>query len=73
MANADTRMLDWLEEQNRKEINSGRCVFRWSKLGRGWRLHETGGEHSFLSVREAIAWAMEHQDDTNLCEEKQDG
>lgn len=58
MKYTDTEMLNWLETQNNKEIYTGRCVWRWSRTGRGWRLHETSGE-GFNSVREAIEKAME--------------
>lgn len=58
----DTEMLDWLEEQNRRSLYTGQCLFRWSVTGRGWRLHETSGgpneEPTFNTVREAIADAM---------------
>ncbi len=55
----DTELLDWLEAQNKKAKYSGRCVFRWSGEGRGWRLHETKLEYGSASVRQAIINAIE--------------
>lgn len=57
----DKEMLDWLEKQNKKTQYTGKCTFRWSSNGRGWRLHET--EDSFKrkvhdTVRAAITEAM---------------
>lgn len=54
----DAEMLDWLEAQNAKAEYTGRCMFRWSETGRGWRLHEAPAGGAFASVREAIADAM---------------
>ena len=54
---SDTEMIDWLEAQNAKAKYTGRCLFRWSTCGRGWRLHESNRE-GFQSVRQAIRWAM---------------
>ena len=65
--NTDKDMLDWLEVQNAKKLCSGRCAFRWSTTGRGWRLHEMperdsvilrDNEKTFGTVREAIDFAM---------------
>ncbi len=50
----DTEMIDFLEELNKREVYTGRCVLRHSTTGRGWRLHETNGDDASLSVREAI-------------------
>lgn len=55
---SDKDMLDWLQEQNNKQQYTGRCLFRYSTTGRGWRLHETDQEGSFETVRAAIASAM---------------
>jgi len=55
----DTRIIDWLEEQNKKARYTGKCIFRWSGTGRGWRLHETSGLGAVESVRQAILNAME--------------
>lgn len=57
----DTELLDWLESQNAKRSYSGRCMFRWSTTGRGWRLHETTESGASLSVRRAIAEAMDEE------------
>jgi len=58
----DKERLDWLEAQNAKKNYTGRCNFRWSVTGRGWRLLETSGgprmEPTFATVREAIDYAM---------------
>jgi len=60
--NNDTEILDWLETQNSKKSYTGRCNFRWSVTGRGWRLLETSSgprmEPTFATVREAIDYAM---------------
>jgi len=65
----DKERLDWLEEQNKKASYTGKCRFRWSITGRGWRLHETssyeldrvGLKHGpFATVREAIDYAIEN-------------
>jgi len=58
----DSKRLDWLEKQNKEARYTGRCIFRWSTTGRGWRLHETssafGDIPTFTSVRDAIDHAM---------------
>ena len=54
----DTELLDWLETQNAKARYTGRCVFRLSTSGRGWRLHETSLPEAVPSVRQAIKDAM---------------
>lgn len=58
MTPTDTEMLDWLEVQNEKARHTGRCCFRWSVTGRGWRLHEDYGEHTHETVRQALTHAM---------------
>lgn len=55
---SDYQMIEWLELQNRNAAYTGRCIFRQSSIGRGWRLHETSRDNSHLSVREAIKTAM---------------
>ena len=57
----DTEMLDWLEAQNNKAQYTGKCVFRWSAVGHGWRLHESSRENASESVRSAIQKAMEKE------------
>ncbi len=68
----DAKRLSWLQEQLDKKSYTGKCVFRWSTTGRGWRLHETsdkeGHRFGFIpnsSVREAIDQAMERGDAGN--------
>lgn len=58
----DTERLDWLQAQQDKRKYTGRCLFRWSYIGRGWRLHETSQAGAVSSVREAIERAMEKDD-----------
>jgi len=62
---SDTDLLDWLQEQLDKNSYTGQCVFRWSTMGRGWRLHETSDDAASIfrvqpvrDVREAIANAI---------------
>jgi len=59
---SDKMRLDWLEEQNKKTSYTGKCLFRWSTTGRGWRLHESSGgpnhEPVFNTVRDAIDFHM---------------
>ena len=54
----DTEMLDFLESENKKSQYTGKCVFRVSMQGRGWRLHETSRIEASETVREAIQKAM---------------
>ena len=56
---SDTELLDFLEDQNGKSRYTGKCVFRLSTSGRGWRLHETSGAGALGSVRGAIKSAIE--------------
>lgn len=58
----DAELLDWLEAQNAAGRYTGRCVFRLSGTGRGWRLHETSGENAVSSVRTAIADAIDRDE-----------
>lgn len=65
---SDTEILDWLQKQNNKDTYSGKCIFRWSGTGKGWRLHETRwqeeyGIKTFFSVREAVTTIMEQEND----------
>ena len=55
---SDTEMLDWLEAQLQKGAYTGKCIFRWSTIGRGFRLHETSLDGAVTNVREAIVNAM---------------
>jgi hypothetical protein len=51
----DSSLIDFLEAQNAKALYTGKCKFRWSATGRGWRLHETNAKGAHNSVRQAIA------------------
>jgi len=59
----DTELIEFLEEQNKKSKYTGKCVFRWSNTGKGWRLHETSDNLSFPTVRQAILSAIEDSRD----------
>lgn len=68
----DAERLNWLQKQLDKKSYTGKCVFRWSSTGRGWRLHETSDEDGkrfgFIPttyVRKAIDQAMERGDAGN--------
>jgi len=50
----DKQRLDWLQNQLDKQSYTGKCVFRWSRTGRGFRLHETSFPGATSSVRQAI-------------------
>lgn len=54
----DTQRLNWLEQQNAINTYTGRCLFRMSTTGRGWRLMETSQQGASRTVREAIDQAM---------------
>jgi len=55
---SDTEMLNWLEAQLQKGGYTGKCIFRWSNSGRGFRLHETSLDGAVDTVRESIENAM---------------
>ena len=55
---SDTEMLDWLEAQLQKGRYTGKCIFRWSNNGRGFRLHETRLNVAVDTVRKAIENAI---------------
>jgi len=55
----DKQRLDWLQEQLADAKYTGKCVFRWSTTGRGFRLHETSHPAAVSDVRLAIDKAME--------------
>lgn len=59
----DKERLDYLQELNDRNNYTGKCVLRESTTGRGWRLHETAGETSFDSVRDAIDNFKLHNDE----------
>jgi hypothetical protein len=54
----DKELLDFLQAQSDKEIYTGKVIFRWSRKGHGWRLHETSRTEAKKDVREAIADAI---------------
>ena len=62
MKKTDKELLDFLQGENDKARFTGKCIFRISTLGRGWRLHETEVSSRMAkakhSVREAITDAM---------------
>lgn len=69
---ADAERLNWLQKQLEKKSYTGKCVFRWSTNGRGFRLHETSEEATERfgitpvdSVREAIDQAMREANESN--------
>lgn len=57
----DTEILDWMEDQLQKRKYTGKCIFRWSKNGRGFRLHETSLDGGVPNIREAITNAMTYE------------
>ena len=59
----DSERLDFLERQNGQARYTGRCIFRQSRHGRGWRLHETSSQEAVGSVRRAIDEAMVTEED----------
>jgi hypothetical protein len=54
----DKELLDWLQSQNDRSRHTGRCLFRLSTTGRGWRLQETELPYAQADVRLAIREAM---------------
>jgi len=66
---SDTEMLNWLEDQLQKSKYTGKCLFRWSNNGRGFRLHETSLAGAVGTVRKAIEDAMleEHYGSRGEC------
>ncbi len=67
----DAERLSWLQKQLDKKSYTGKCVFRWSVTGRGWRLHEVSdlielsGLKAVDSVREAIDQAMRDENESH--------
>ena len=59
----DTELIDWLEEQLAERVYTGRCCFRWSANGRGWRLHESS-RPGYNTVRAAIEAAAKEKRNT---------
>jgi hypothetical protein len=56
-AKMDTARLDWLQSQTKGY--GGGWICRNSTGGRGMRLHETSGDQTRSTAREAIDYAME--------------
>ena len=50
----DAQRVDFLEAELVKARHTGKCAFRVSEHGRGWRLHETSREGAKDTVREAL-------------------
>lgn len=50
----DHNRIEFLENENGKQRYTGKCVFRLSGIGRGWRLHESSHSKAVGKVREAI-------------------
>jgi len=57
----DKELLDFLQKKNDEATYTGKCLFRMSITGRGWRLHETSQPGAKKSVREAIAGGIENE------------
>ena len=58
----DTELLDYLQHLTSQKRYTGRVILRDSSTGRGWRLHETGGDSGIRDVRMAIANYMRGND-----------
>jgi len=41
MTYTDKQLLDFLEAKNKEAVYTGKCLWRMSSFGRGWRLYET--------------------------------
>ena len=54
----DTDLINFLESKNKENKYTGRCIFRTSGTGRGWRLHETDAKFARTTVRKAITDAI---------------
>jgi len=54
----DTDLINFLESKNKENKYTGRCIFRTSGTGRGWRLHETDMKFARTTVRKAITDAI---------------
>lgn len=60
---SDEALLDFLEQLNDKAEFTGKCILRMSENGRGWRLHESYGDGTSISVRNAINEFMDENSD----------
>jgi len=61
MSYTDKQLLDFLQKKNDEATYDGKCIFRMSSTGRGWRLHETKKEGASRSVRVAISKAIDDE------------
>ena len=57
----DKELLDFLQAKNEEATHTGRCLFRMSSFGQGWRLHETSRKRARKSVRKAIGDAIDRK------------
>ena len=57
----DKQLLDFLQRMNDETAYTGKCLFRISNMGRGWRLYETSQLGAKRSVREVIADAIDKE------------
>ncbi|NVM21397.1 MAG: hypothetical protein HWN68_06420 [Desulfobacterales bacterium] len=61
MKYTDKQLLDFLQKKNDETAYTGKCLFRMSAYGRGWRLYETSQEGAKKFVREVIADAIDKE------------
>lgn len=61
MKHTDKELLDFLQKKNDEGTYTGKCLFRMSTEGRGWRLHETREKGATKSVRQAISDAIDKE------------
>lgn len=61
MKYTDTQLFDFLQKKNDEAIYTGKCLFRMSSFGRGWRLYETSQAGAKKSVRGTIADAIDRE------------
>ena len=59
----DTDLINFLESKNKENKYTGRCIFRTSGTGRGWRLHETDMKFARTTVRKAITDAIVREEE----------
>lgn len=57
----DKELLDFLQRKNDEAAYTGKCLFRISATGRGWRLYETSRPGAKKSVRETISDAIDKE------------
>jgi len=56
----DSDRIEFLERQNAKAVYTGKCLFRQSSTGRGWRLHESSGGPRSEKVHDTVRQAIDH-------------